>query len=38
MKLIPETNLKEGSIKDNGNFKEGFCFKVETEIPQEKFI
>jgi len=38
MKLIPETNLKEGSIKDYGNFKEGFCFKVETEIPQEKFI
>lgn len=38
IKLIPETHLKEGGIKDYGNFKEGFCFKIETEIPEEKFV
>jgi len=36
--LIPENNLVEGGIKDYGNFKEGFCFKIETEIPNEKFV
>ncbi len=36
--MIPENNLVEGGIKDYGNFKEGFCFKIETEIPNEKFV
>lgn len=38
IRLIPESDIHAGGIKDYGNFKEGFCFKVQTDIPEDHFV
>ena len=35
--IIPDTGIRTGGIKDYGKFDEGFCFRINTKVPNEYF-